>query len=169
MSLEHIPELWRSSITRAEALSWTLMWSVFRAWYMHVDEMKTGWPVRLWHPHSPEKDGKILFIWAPTSITFLELSNIYIYIYIYTHIYIYLHAHALRVLPFGTYFWLFTICASCFGYPQCFGAILLLSVTYALCKALLWRLLWIKASAKWIHVNVNIYYYHYIIYIHTYI
>ena len=50
---------------------------------------------------------------------------------------------------------LFTMCASCFGYPQCYGAILLLlSVTYALCKALSWKSLWIKASPKWIHVNV---------------
>ena len=63
------------------------------------------------------------------------------------------------VLPIGTYFWLFTLCASCFGYTRnVFGAILLLlSVTYPLCKALSWKSLWIKASAKLINVNVNTY------------
>ena len=62
----------------------------------------------------------------------------------------------LQAPPFSTYFWLFTMCTSVFGYLQCFGAILLLlSVTYALCKALSWKSLWIKASAKWINVNVT--------------
>ena len=46
--------------------------------------------------------------------------------------------------------------ASCFGYPQCFGAISLFMIIdlCTFCKAFSWKLLWMKVSAKWIHVNV---------------
>ena len=37
--------------------------------------------------------------------------------------------------------------ASCFVYPQCFGG------PMHFCKALSWKSIWIKSSAKWMNVN----------------
>ena len=53
--------------------------------------------------------------------------------------------------------WFFTTYASCLGYPQCLGQ----SRCYDqwpmhFCKALSWKSVWIKASAKWINVNVSL-------------
>ena len=63
------------------------------------------------------------------------------------------------VLPIGMYL-LFIMYALCFGYSQYFGGSGCLgSHCYDqwpmhFCKALFWKLLWIKASAKWINVSV---------------
>ena len=53
------------------------------------------------------------------------------------------------VLPFGTYFGCSQYVLYVLATRNVFGAnLLLLLVTYALCKALPWKLVWIKVSAK---------------------
>ena len=64
----------------------------------------------------------------------------------------------LMFLPIGTYLLLLTTYVSCFGYPQCFWGYLVVHDHWPMhfCKALSWKSLWIKASAKWINVNYEV-------------